>query len=152
MNELSNNLQVTGQVTLRLYKPDGQIIERQVKNLVVQAGLEFITSRMTSATKNVMSHMGIGTSTISPVLSQTALLAQVGSRSPVSATVLSNNITFTSTFLSGVGTITGAITEAGIFNAATGGDMLCRTTFPAINKTTNDTLSISWVVTVGQLG
>jgi hypothetical protein len=46
------------------------------------------------------------------------------------------------------GTATGAITEAGIFNAATGGTMLCRTTFPVINKGSADSLAVTWVVTV----
>ena len=41
-----------------------------------------------------------------------------------------------------------AIKEAGIFNAATGGTMLARTTFAVINKGTDDTVSISWTITV----
>ena len=43
---------------------------------------------------------------------------------------------------------TGAVTEAGIFNAGSGGTMLCRTTFPAVNKASGDSIAITWVVTV----
>jgi len=50
------------------------------------------------------------------------------------------------TFGAGVGT--GAVTEAGIFNASSAGTMLCRTTFSVINKAAADTLGITWTVTV----
>ena len=43
---------------------------------------------------------------------------------------------------------TGAITEAGIFNALTAGTMLCRTTFPVVNKAAGDSIVITWVVTI----
>jgi hypothetical protein len=46
------------------------------------------------------------------------------------------------------GTGTGAITEAGILNAASAGILLCRTTFSVINKGAADTLGITWTVTV----
>jgi flavin-dependent dehydrogenase len=55
-------------------------------------------------------------------------------------------VTHTSTFEAG--DATGAITEAGIFNAASGGQMLARTVFPAVNKSSTDTLAITWVVTI----
>jgi hypothetical protein len=40
------------------------------------------------------------------------------------------------------------VTEAGIFNALTGGDMLCRTVFPVVNKGADDTMSVTWTVTL----
>ena len=46
---------------------------------------------------------------------------------------------------------TTAITEAGIFNSSTaalGGTMLCHTTFNAVNKGNDDTLQITWTITV----
>ena len=46
------------------------------------------------------------------------------------------------------GDATGAVTEAGIFNAATSGTMLCRTTFDVINKGASDTMSVTWTITV----
>ena len=48
----------------------------------------------------------------------------------------------------GAGDGTGAITEAGLFNAASGGDMLCRTTFSVVNKGSQDSMTITWEVTV----
>ena len=46
------------------------------------------------------------------------------------------------------GDATGAVTEAGIFNAASGGDMLCRTVFSVVNKAADDTMSVTWTITL----
>ena len=43
---------------------------------------------------------------------------------------------------------TGAITEAGIFNASSSGTMLCRTVFSVVNKGASDSMTITWTVTV----
>ena len=43
---------------------------------------------------------------------------------------------------------TGAVTEAGIFNAASGGTMLCRTVFSVVNKGADDSLSVTWTITL----
>ena len=61
-------------------------------------------------------------------------------------TKAANSITYVATFSAGEGT--GAITEAGLFNASSAGDMLCRTVFPVINKGVNDSCTITWSVTV----
>jgi len=41
-----------------------------------------------------------------------------------------------------------ALTEAGILNSVTGGTLLCRTVFAAVNKGANDTLQITWTVSI----
>jgi len=61
-------------------------------------------------------------------------------------TASTNTVTATATFPAGTGT--GAITEAGILNAASAGTLLCRTTFPVVNKAAGDSIAITWVVTV----
>jgi hypothetical protein len=55
-------------------------------------------------------------------------------------------VQYVATFSAGTGT--GAITEAGIFNASSAGTLLCRTVFSVINKGALDTLVITWKVTV----
>ena len=63
-----------------------------------------------------------------------------------SSTVTDNEIVYVDTFAAGTGT--GAITEAGIFNASSGGTMLCRTVFSVVNKGASDAMTITWTVTV----
>lgn len=142
------NFKLTGKLQIVLTDENGTVKEeREVDNLVVQAGLNFIASRMKDATADVMSHMSVGTTSTTPTLSDTALGSEVsGSRVALTNTVVSgSNVTYTATFNPGVGT--GALVEAGIFNAASSGTMLCRTTFAVINKNAADTLTISWTVT-----
>jgi hypothetical protein len=142
------NFEVTGKLHIVLTDENGNVKdEREVDNLVVQSGLNFIASRMKDATANVMSHMSVGTTSTTPTLSDTALGSEVsGSRVALTSTVVSgSNVTYTATFNPGVGT--GALVEAGIFNAASSGTMLCRTTFAVINKNAADTLTISWTTT-----
>jgi hypothetical protein len=122
--------------------------ERNIKNLVVTAGKNYIASKMVATTNSPvsMTHMGIGTGTATPAIGDTALAGQTARAALTGSAVAGNAITYTSTFNPGVGD--GAITEAGIFNAASAGTMLCRTTFPVVNKGSGDTITITWVVTV----
>ncbi len=144
---LQDSIKVTGDLKIVVTGPDGKVKEEQeYKNLVVTTGKNFIASRMKDTTDAAMSHMGIGTGTTAAAAGDTALETQAGRVSLTSTTVTTNSVAYVATFPAGTGT--GAITEAGIFNASSGGTMLCRTVFPVINKGAADTLGITWTVTV----
>ena len=94
-----------------------------------------------------MSHMAVGSGTTAAAAGNTGLESILGSREALdSTTVTDNTITYVSSFEAGEGT--GAITEAGIFNASTAGTMLCRTVFSVVNKAADDTLQITWTITL----
>jgi|LauGreDrversion4_2_1035121.scaffolds.fasta_scaffold303767_2 hypothetical protein len=114
-----------------------------------------------------MTHMGVGTSTTSVAVSDTSLLTEVliGGDIPAyfraniqSATANTGVVTYVATFTTNnpqrtITSNTTAITEAGIFNSASStgtltGTMLCRTTFNPVNKGNDDTLQITWTITV----
>ena len=57
-----------------------------------------------------------------------------------------NTIVYTATFAAGTGT--GALTEAGVLNASSSGTMLCRTVFSAVNKGADDSVTITWTITI----
>ena len=146
---INDKMQVTGDVTLTLTDEKGNLKARQeIKNLVVNAGLTFINQRMLGTSQAVMSHMALGSGTNAAAAGDTALQTQVGNRETLDAAVNDSPgvITYTSTFEPG--DATGALTEAGIFNAGTSGNMLCRTKFDVVNKSSTDTLAITWVVTI----
>ena len=147
----NETLKMVGQVNLVIKGKDGNVKEeREIKNLVVNTGLAFIISRMAGTTKAVMSHMALGSSTTAAAAAQTDLISMLGAREAIDSTTISgtNNekIVYVSSFEAG--DATGAVTEAGIFNAATAGDMLCRTVFPVINKQADDTMAITWSLTL----
>lgn len=138
----SENLVMTGRLAIAI---NGEVV-KEVPNLVVTAGKEYVASRMKDTTKNAMSHMAVGSGSTSAAAGDTALGSELDRQALASTTVSSNEITYVATF--GAGDGTGAIAEAGLFNAASAGDMLCRTTFGVINKAASDSMTITWVVTV----
>lgn len=147
---MKESLQLKGTVIAILRGPDGKIKQEQVfENLVVTGGLGFITDRMQSAGSGVMSHMAVGTTNTAPVTGNTALAAEIGTRATVTAsrvtTTTSNDTAqYVSTFAAGNGT--GALVEAGLFNASTSGTMLSRVVFNVINKGAGDSLDITWKI------
>ena len=145
---LKDSMKATGKVAIVVKDKDGKIKDsRDINNLVVSSGLDFIASRMGGTSSDVMSHMAIGSGTTSAAAGNTDLESILGTRQAItSTTVTDNTIQYTASFDAGVGT--GAVTEAGIFNASTGGDMLCRTTFGVVNKAVEDSMSITWTITL----
>jgi hypothetical protein len=144
---LQDTIKVTGDLKIVLTDEHGQIKhEQEIKNLVVTTGKNFIASRMKDTTDTAMSHMAIGTGTTAAAAGDTTLGTEAGRVALTSTTVTTNNVAYVATFPAGTGT--GAITEAGLFNASSSGTMLCRTVFSVINKGAADTLGITWTVTV----
>jgi hypothetical protein len=148
MTQFNENTKVTGKVTFKHLDANGNVLfEQTVPNLVVTSGLEWMAARMIdSSIPSAMSHIGLGESDTTPALADVSLGAQLGRVSLTGSSVTDNEVTYTATF--GSGAATGAVKEAGIFNASTGGTMLCRTTFPVINKGAADSLAVTWVITV----
>ncbi len=148
---ITEKIKTRGLVTFTLLDAQGNVKEQQDHNLVVDSGLAYIASRMRDASVGVMTHMAVGTSTTAEADAQTALLSEsarvaLTSTTIVTTSVADDSVQYVATFNPGTGTA--ALTEAGLFNAGTGGVMLCRTVFPVINKGALDTLTITWKVTV----
>lgn len=140
-------LKASGALRVVLTGPNGEIKEEhEFKNLVVTTGKNFVASRMVGATANVMSHMGIGSDGTAPAAGNSALGAELGRVALSSSNASANVVTYTATFPAGTGT--GAVVEAGVFNASSAGTMLCRTTFAVVNKGADDAMSVTWTVTI----
>jgi len=145
---LENSIKATGELTI-VVRDDktGEIKQTlQAKNLVVTVGKTYLASRAVGTASAIMSHMAIGTGTATPVAGDTQLGTEAGRVTLASGSNSANAITYTATFPAGTGT--GAITEAAVLNAASVGTMLCRTTFPVVNKAAGDSIAITWVVTI----
>lgn len=145
---IQDAIKMTGELKITVTNPEGTVTQETiVPNLVVTAGKNWIAGRMyDTGIPDQMSHMAIGTGTTAAAAGDTALGAEAGRVTLTSTTVSTNTVQYVATF--GNGTGTGAITEAAILNAGTGGTMLCRTVFSVINKGAADTLGITWTITV----
>lgn len=146
------NLKITGELQIVLRDEFGNIKdERIVPNLVVTAGKVLIALRLSGSGVSP-THMAIGSGSTGALAADTALGTELtttgGNARPAftSTTPSTNTVTYVAVFAPGVGT--GTVYEAGIFNAATAGTMLCRTTFGIVTKAAADTLTINWVITV----
>ena len=143
---INDDLKLTGSLKIEM---NGKLI-REVPNIVTTAGKGFVASSMvkTSNSPAAMTHMEVGTGTTNPAAGDSSLESAVsGSRTALtSSNVTGAAIAYLCTFAAGTGT--GALTEAGIFNASSGGTMLCRTEFSVINKGASDSMTVTWTVTV----
>lgn len=149
---INESLKLRGDLQINVIGKDGKVKEsRHEKNLVVNTGLGFIASRMEGTSAAVMSHMAVGSGTTAAAAGDTDLETILGAREAIDSTTANGasgngTVVYVSSFEASEST--GAVTEAGIFNALTGGDMLCRTVFPVVNKGADDTLSITWTITL----
>jgi hypothetical protein len=120
--------------------PDGVVkTERHYWNTVTSAGLNQIADQLLDAPSiDVPSHMAVGTG--SP--GATALGTELDRNALTDKTRSSATVTFEGDWAAG--DATGALTEAGVFNAAASGDMTVSASFSVINKGANDVLSVEW--------
>jgi hypothetical protein len=132
---------------LDLFDHSGNLKEtREIHNTMTTAGKNGIMDQLADVPTLVKAGwMEVGTGS-GGTTSLNAYIA--GSRTAVSTRTRTNNaVAYVCSFAAGAGT--GAITEAGLFDAVTqnGGNMWCYATFSVINKGALDTLQITWTIT-----
>ncbi|SVC43348.1 uncharacterized protein METZ01_LOCUS296202 [marine metagenome] len=139
---ISDDLEMKGRLVIQI---NDEIVQ-EVDNLVVTVGKNYVASRIKDATATAMSHMAVGTNSTAAAAGDTALGTEAGRAALTSTTVSTNTVTYVGTFAAGTGT--GALVEAGILNASSSGTLLCRTVYTTVNKGANDSMTITWVITV----
>ena len=131
----------------------GQIVDKRViNNTIVTAGRRWVMEAIQSgnnASSQTIGYVAVGTSTTAPATSDTAL----GSESDRNAITSFTTSNLTSTAPSWRAEASFATNEANttlgevaLFNSSAAGTMLGRATFSTIDKTTSNTLSVSYTV------
>jgi len=140
---LNENFKVTGEVTIQ---KNGEVV-REIPNTIVTAGKNNIAALITDAGAK-MTHMAVGTGTTSVAAGNTTLVTETdrNALSVSGGAPSANTVVHTAVWAAGDGT--GALTEAGLFSASSGGTMMARTVFSAVNKGASDVLTITWTVTI----
>lgn len=145
-----DTIKLKGDWEFHLFDKDGRLKDHRKKsNIIVTTGFQLVADCLcaTSGRPTVVGYIGIGTGAVAPAVGDTALGTQlVRQASSYTYTSGSKKITQTTTFAAGTGT--GALTEAGMFNAASAGTMLNRVTFSTINKAAGDTLAVTFDLTM----
>ena len=143
---MNDGLKVLGNLTVTLIDKNGNIKEEHnFKNLVVNTGLLYLTHSLSNTSNGAtFNYIALGTGTSSPSAANTTLQVEIARQSVGAGAFDYNYWNVQTTFAAGTGT--GTITEAGIFNATSGGTMLSRTTFTPIVKHASDSLTVSWTI------
>jgi len=139
--DFNSQMEMKGRLTISI----NDEVVRDIDNLVVTTGKGYVASRMKDATATAMSHMAVGTGSTAAAANDTTLGGESARVALTSTTVSGAVITYVATFAAGTGTA--ALTEAAVLNASSSGTMLCRTVFAVVNKSANDSMSVSWSVT-----
>ena len=142
-------MKLHGAVTLMLQKPDGEVQTTHKDNIIVNVGFDFIADAIGKSTSRpgVMGFIAVGTGTTAAAASQSALVTELKRNAATYAhTVGTKTFTFTAQYPAG--DATGAITEAGVFNAASAGITLDRVVFPVVNKGADDSLTAVFTFTM----
>jgi hypothetical protein len=132
---------------------NGKEIERiRQDNTIVTAGRRWVLQQIEStdiATAQSISYLGVGTGTAAPATSDTGLASEVTRKAIgtfATANLTSNPPSWQAqvSFATNEGNST--LGEMSLFNSSAAGTMLGRATFSTINKTTSNTLSVSYTV------
>jgi len=172
LTELRKLLENTGEHKERMAVRDRVILEVRDKNGrlkqkydsgwslngITNAGFAEVAGLLlTDVGGTAFDYIAIGTGTTSFDPTQTTLVSEIsrkaGTGSRVTTSVTNDTAQLQAQFSSADGLSgTSAVTESGVFNASSGGTMLCRQTFSALNIDwdAGDTLTVTWKIQVKQ--
>lgn len=146
---MSENIKMKGSMVAVLKKASGEVQTVRKDNIITNAGFDFICDAIGKASgrPNAMGYIAIGSGSTAAAATQTALANEITRKAATyTHTAGTKVMTFSATFGAGVGT--GAVTEAGVANASSGGTFLDRLTFAVINKGVDDELTMTFQFTL----
>lgn len=151
--QVNDVIRMRGFIEMELRNPQGHILEkRTINNVIVTAGRRWVLQQIASseiATAQSISHLAVGTGTTAPATSDSALGGE-NLRKAIGTFTTANLTSNPPSWLAAVSFATNeantTLGEVGLFNSNANGTMLGRATFSTINKTTSNTLSISYTV------
>ena len=131
----------------------GEIVKQfRIDNTIVTSGRRWVLEAIQSAnaaSAQVIQQVAVGTSTTAPVTGDTALGSE-NTRKAVgtwdSTNLTSNPPSWEAQVSFATDEANTTLGEVGLFNSSSGGTMLGHITFATIDKTTSNTLSISYTV------
>jgi len=150
---MKEKLGLRGEIEILLLDKDGKIKDvRRITNVITNTGKAQTAGLINGVVTTAFTYIAIGTGTTAESASDTALETETHRESATCSRVTTNVTNDTAQLQATFSGYTGteAVTESGVFDASTGGNMLCRKTFSAINVDwdAGDSLQITWKITV----
>lgn len=150
-----DNVKIRGNVTIRKLDAAGEVLDEQTFHNIVVNGGKAAVAGLIIGSGTPFGYIAIGTGTTAEAATDTAMEFEIARKaattSQVTTTVTNDTARFEATFSSADGlTGTSAVTEYGIFDAATGGTMLSHAIKPAKNMDwdAGESLQVTWDVQV----
>jgi len=152
----TNKPKIIGIVNVKHFRNNELLSDNTYRNVITNTGLAEVAGLINGVTSGPFQYLAIGTGTTNESITDTALESEItsgggeraladASRTTTSITndtaVLTNTWTFTSSF---------AVSEAGIFDASSGGVMLSRKTIGPYNVTSGDSIQLTWKIIVSR--
>jgi len=144
---INEALKVTGSFEFKLYDKNMNLKDSgEKKNLVVDVGKEWVAKYLAGESPDNLSFMALGSDGTAPDVADTGLGNELGRVALDSVVRTGASILYIATFLPTIAT--GSVIEAGLFNAAAGGEMLSRVIFTLATKDPSDAMVGVWNITV----
>lgn len=143
------NVSANVQVTVQDAATGAILAQQEHKNLVVSGGLNLIRDLLDGDSVAGLTHFAVGTGTTAVASSQTTLGNQVF-RDTVTQRTSNAQQLVVSYYLASGSANSSTLSEAGLFNAASGGTMFARVLLsPVINKTAAVAVTFNWTINLG---
>jgi hypothetical protein len=150
---LVETVQLKGSIRAHLYGPQGELVQEIKKdNLLVTAGRAWVLYQLNSVNINTsltVSNLAIGSSTVAPATSDTALGGEVTRKSIATFSTVqltANPPSWQAQVSFATNEANTTLAEVGMFNSSSGGTMLCHATFTSFVKATSNTFSVSYTI------
>lgn len=141
---MKDTFSIKGNLDIKVFDTNGKLKEQKtIHNAVKNAGLYGLLDQvLASPSLSKVTYMGIGTGTPGAA----TLGTEIDRNAFTTKTRANAVLTMVGDWAAGDGT--GSITEAGLFDASSNGNMWCSSSFTAVNKGASDTLKITWTITI----
>lgn len=143
-------------LTAALLSPEGELVEYQDlgSGLVTNAGVEYMAQDFAGGTQDIgnFNNHGVGIGTTAAAVTDTALVNTTGAPARVTGTKSNPAAGQYRTVATVAFTSSLAITEWGLFSAATAGTLWDRRVFAAINVNSGDSIEFSYTLTINAGG
>jgi hypothetical protein len=146
-------IKMRGCLEIVLSDPHGNVVDKQtINNTIVTVGRRWVLQQIASSDINTaqsIGYMAVGTSTAAPATGDTALgdeSSRIAINSFTTSNLTSNPPSWRAEASWATNLANTTLGEVGLFVTSAAGTMLGRATFSTVNKTTSNTLSISYTV------
>jgi hypothetical protein len=139
-------IQTKNNLTIEVYDLNRKLVNvYHGSNLITTLGFKILGSRLVSATYDPMAYIAVGTGDTAPTVDDTTLETETY-RQAATISFITTDVTDDTLNMMTIFDITAdvSLTEAGIFNAASAGEMFARHTFSALDLLEGWQVKVIW--------